>query len=114
MALPAAKYFEAVARQTPEKAYKYHDYVFENQDKLNAGGEKFLQEAAKKAGADMNKIKKDVASDDIMKNINADKAEANKFEFFGTPGFLVNGVSIKGAYPAAEFEKIIDRLGKGG
>jgi protein-disulfide isomerase len=35
--------------------------------------------------------------------------EANKFGFQGTPGYLINGVSIKGAYPVAEFKKIIDR-----
>jgi predicted DsbA family dithiol-disulfide isomerase len=28
----------------------------------------------------------------------------------GTPVFLVNGVAIKGAYPAEYFAKVIDRL----
>jgi protein-disulfide isomerase len=35
--------------------------------------------------------------------------EARKFGFNGTPGYLVNGVSIRGAYPAEEFSKIIDK-----
>jgi protein-disulfide isomerase len=27
----------------------------------------------------------------------------------GTPGFFVNGVAVKGAYPASHFKGIIDR-----
>ena len=49
----------------------------------------------------------------IDKIIGADMAEAQKFGFNGTPGYLINGVSLKGAYPASEFKKIIDKhLGK--
>jgi hypothetical protein len=35
--------------------------------------------------------------------------EAKKFSFSGTPGFLVNGVFLKGAYPFSEFKTIIDK-----
>ena len=35
--------------------------------------------------------------------------EAAAFGFTGTPGFLINGVSLKGAYPAAAFKEVIDR-----
>lgn len=108
-AMPAAKYFEAIGMQSPEKAFKFHDMVFEKQDRLGSEKEKFLDEVAKQVGADMKKLKKDIDSPAVMAVINADKAEANKFEFFGTPGYLVNGVSIKGAYPLPEFEKIINR-----
>lgn len=111
-ALPAAKYFEAVAQQGTDKAEKFHDLVFEKQDKLKSDGEKFLLDAAKKVGADIAKVKKAVGDAKTMARITADKEEAQKFEFFGTPGFLINGVSIKGAYPADEFYKIIDRLEK--
>jgi protein-disulfide isomerase len=108
-ALPAARYFEAIARQSAEKAYKFHDYVFSNQGELNARGEEFLKEAAKKAGADMAKLKKDLTDPKLMDRINKDTAEAQKFGFTGTPGFIVNGVSLRGAYPFSEFKSIIDR-----
>lgn len=108
-AMPAAKYFEAVARQGADKAYKYHDYVFSNQGELNARGEDFMKEAAKKAGADMTKLKKDLADPTLMDRINKDTSEAQKFGFSGTPGFVINGVSLRGAYPFAEFKSIIDR-----
>ena len=112
-AMPAAKYFEAVAKQSPEKAEKFHDTIFENQGELRAKGEEFLKTTAKKLGVDMKKLEKDVKDESIMKSIAADMEEAKKFNFSGTPGFLINGVSLRGAYPFPEFKAIIDRhLGK--
>ncbi len=109
MAMPAAKYFEALARQSSEMAYKFHDMVFENQGQLKEKKEKFLEDIAKKVGADMKKLKTDLADESIMTRINADMAEAQKFGISGTPGFIINGVSLKGAYPFPEFKAIIDR-----
>ncbi len=109
MAMPAAKYFEAIARQGADKAYKFHDYVFENQGELNAKKDGFLKEAAKKVGADMKKLEKDLNDPSLMDRINKDTAEAQKFGISGTPGFVINGVSLKGAYPFPEFKNIIDR-----
>lgn len=109
MAMPSAKYFEAIARQDPEKAYKFHDYVFSNQGDLNAKKEAFLKEAAKKAGADMKKLEKDLADASLTERITKDTEEAQKFGISGTPGFVINGVSLKGAYPFSEFKNIIDK-----
>lgn len=109
MAEPAAKYFEAVALQSEEKAEKFHDLVFEGQSELKSQKEKFLDSLVKKVGADLNKVKKDLESEKVKKRVEADLAEAREFEFTGTPGFLINGVSLKGAYPFSEFKKIIDR-----
>ena len=108
-ARPAAEYYEAIAIQSPEKAYKFHDEVFENQDKLKAEGEKFLESAAKKIGADMKKLKADLKGEEVRKRIETDTAEARKFEIQGTPGYLINGVSLRGAYPFEEFKAIIER-----
>jgi protein-disulfide isomerase len=109
LAMPSAKYFEAIARQSAEKAYKFHDMVFENQGELNAKKEAFLKETAKKAGADMKKLEKDLNDPTLMDRITKDTAEAQKFGISGTPGFVINGVSLKGAYPFPEFKNIIDR-----
>ena len=35
--------------------------------------------------------------------------EGEAFGFTGTPGFLVNGVSLQGAYPLEAFVRLIDR-----
>ncbi len=109
MAMPAAKYFEAIAMQDHSKAEKFHDMIFQNQPKLNQDGEKFLKDAAKKVGANLAKVEKDINGEGVTARIAADMEEAKKFEFSGTPGFLINGVSLKGAYPFPEFKKIIDR-----
>ncbi len=109
MAMPAAKRFVAISLQSAEKAYKYHDEVFAHQDQVGTGGEKFLDGVAAKVGVNMAKYKKDIESDEVKKRIAADTAEAQKFEFSGTPGFLVAGVSLKGAYPIDSFSTIIDR-----
>lgn len=108
-ALPAAKYFEAVAKQGDAKAEKFHDIVFENQNDLRAKGEAFLRDAAKKAGADLKKLEADLKTDAITKRIDADMEEAKKYNFSGTPGFLINGVSLRGAYPFPAFKEIIDK-----
>lgn len=108
-ALPASKYFEAIARQSSDKAYAFHDMIFQSQDKLKSQGEAFLKESAKKVGADMKKLSKDLEDPALMERINADIAEAQKFGISGTPGFAINGVTLKGAYPFPEFKKIIDR-----
>lgn len=108
-ALPAAKYFEAVALQSTDLAYKFHNMVFENQDKLKSEGEKFLESAVKKVGADLGKVKKALDGEKVAARLKADKEEATKFDISGTPGFIVNGVAIRGAYPASEFEAIIEK-----
>ena len=109
MAMPAAQYHEAVMLQGADKGKKFHSYVFENQQNLGTKKEKFLEEAVKKAGADLAQAKKDMNSDAVKKLIAEDMEEAKKYGFNGTPGYLINGVSIRGAYPIEEFSKIIDQ-----
>lgn len=109
MAQPAAEYFEAIAIQDPKKAYQFHDEVFKNQEQLKTGGEGFLAELAKKVGADVAKVKKDLKSEKVQKRIEEDKNEASEFGISGTPGFIIAGVTLKGAYPVESFVEIIDR-----
>ncbi|UYL09017.1 thioredoxin domain-containing protein [Bdellovibrio sp. SKB1291214] len=109
MAMPAARYFEAIAMQDHAKAEKFYNMVFENQGELRTKKEGFLKDTAKKVGADMKRVEADLKSEKITKQIEADMEEAKKFNFSGTPGFLINGVSLRGAYPFPEFKDIIDR-----
>ncbi len=109
MAEPSARYFEAIVLQDTEKAQKFHDAVFENQNALKSDKEAFLKRTAKTVGANMVRLKQDLNSDLVKERIRADMQEASKFGFTGTPGFLINGVALKGAQPYSEFKKIIDR-----
>ncbi len=112
-AMIASQYYEAIALQDIKKAGEFKHAVFQSQPGL-ADGEKFLKATAKKVGADLARVAKDITSDEVKKRIAADQAEAEKFEFSGTPGYLINGVSLRGAYPIDEFKKIIDKHLAGG
>lgn len=109
LAMPAAKRYEAVRMQGADKAAIFYSEVFENQQKLNAEKEKFLDAAVKKSGANVGKVKKDMDSAAVKAVIEKDMEEAATYGIQGTPGFIVNGVTIRGAYPAEHFKMIIDR-----
>ena len=106
---PAARYYEAIGMQSHEKAHKFHDYLYENQRALHDKGIAFLDAAVKKMGADLGKVKKDMKSDKVNKIMEADYEEAKKYEMSGTPGFIVGGVTVRGAFPLEHFSMIIDR-----
>jgi protein-disulfide isomerase len=107
-ALPAAKWYEAVAIQSPEKSWIFHDTMFKNQSSLS---EDFYRKTVKSLGLDVEKAAKDAQSQSVADKIEADTKEAKEFGFTGTPGFLINGIPLRGAYPPEEFDKIIKRLG---
>jgi len=108
-AMPASQYYEALRLQSEDLAAKFHDEVYENQGKLRSG-ESFLKATAKKVGADMKKLAKDKDSQKVKDRIEADLAEAKKFGFNGTPGFLLNGIPVRGAYPTEHFDGLIKQL----
>jgi protein-disulfide isomerase len=112
-AMPASQYYEAIRLQSPEKAWEFHDAIYKNQRALQ-NGEKFLEAEAKKLKVDMAKLKNDIKSEAVQKRIDADMAEAAKFGFQGTPGFILNGIPVKGAYPTSHFEGLIEELKKRG
>jgi protein-disulfide isomerase len=112
-AMISAQYFEAIRIQDSAKAFAFHDEVFKNQAKLK-DGVAFLDSAAKKVGANIVKLKKDLNSDAVKNRIAADVEEAGKFGMQGTPGFLLNGVPVRGAYPPEYFVSLIDELQKRG
>lgn len=112
-AMPASQYYEAIRLQDEEKAWKFHDKIYENQRKLQ-NGESFLKSLAKELGVDMKRLAKDIKSEKVQERIDADMAEAAKFGFQGTPGFLLNGIPVKGAYPTSHFDGLIKELEKRG
>lgn len=112
-AMPAAQYYEAIAMQSKDKAGKFHDELFENFSKIKSG-EKFFKSVAKKLKVDMKKLAKDLDSEFVKARIKEDMDEAKKYGFQGTPGFLFNGIPVKGAYPASHFEKLVTELTKRG
>ncbi|OUR98646.1 thiol:disulfide interchange protein [Halobacteriovorax marinus] len=108
-ALPAAHYYEAIRLQNEKKAFDFHDALFANQRQI-AKGAPFFKKTAKKLGVNMKKLAKDVKSKFVIDRVAADMKEAAKFGFQGTPGFLLNGIPVRGAYPVDHFIKIIGKL----
>lgn len=106
----ASQYYEAIRLQDEEKAFEFHDEIFKQQKKLSSNGENFLKALAKEVGADMNKLEEDVNSEFVNNRIDEDIAEAQEFGIQGTPGFVINGVPVKGAYPASHFVDIVEEL----
>lgn len=106
-AMPAAQWLEAVAIQSAEKAWQFLDILFANQDKL---GTDFFKTTAGNLGIDVAKCETDAASQAVKNRISADIEEATKYGFNGTPGFLLNGIPVRGAYPVEYFDEIIKKL----
>ncbi len=107
-AMIAAQYFEAALLQDKKKAFDYHFKIFESQRTLQKGGEKFLKKLAKKLGFDSDRLTRDANSGEVLLKIKSHVDEATKFDITGTPGFLINGIPIKGAYPIEYFDHVIN------
>jgi protein-disulfide isomerase len=103
MAYSSALYFEAIRLQDQKKALKFHDTLFENQQKLS---EDYLKKTASEVGADMTRLAKDIKSRAVSKVVREDMAEFQKFGFTGTPVIIVNGVALEGAQPLEELERV--------
>jgi protein-disulfide isomerase len=109
---------EAAHRQG--KFWEMHDLIFEKQQEImgpqaTVKPEDRYVEFAQQLGLDVEKFKKDVASEEVKKKVNADAAEAAKLGVTGTPGFFINGRFLNGAQPFEGFKTLIDEeLAKAG
>jgi protein-disulfide isomerase len=108
-AMDGALMFEAVARQDPSAAYKLYDDLYEHQERFDSEGQHYLEQAIARLGVDVPRALRDQRGDALRAVVAADMAEGKKFGFTGTPGLLVNGVALQGAYPAPALEQLIDR-----
>lgn len=106
----AALLYEALAKQDPKLAFAFHDAVFEAQDQISQAGEPGLFALAIKLGANVGKLKRDLKDPALPARIDADVAEARAFGIEGTPTFLVNGVSVRGAVPVSDFESVLRKV----
>jgi protein-disulfide isomerase len=99
------------AAQQQGKFWEYHDVLFNNQDKLGAD---YYLATARELKLDEAKFKADMNSEAAAKQVKEDNELGAKNGIQGTPGFFVNGVAVKGAYPPAHFKQLVDRwLNKG-
>lgn len=107
MADPSARYFEAIAKQSHEKAWAFHDRLYEAPDRLKQG-EAGMDSVVASLGLDAERLRKDLAGEDITAQVQRDRDEAVNFGFQATPAFLINRVSLRGAYSMEEFVQVIE------
>ncbi len=102
----AALAMEAYAEGGNEKFWEIHDTLFQNQKALDRPQ---LEEYAKQAGLDMDKVAKALDQGTQSKTIAADQALAAQIGARGTPYFFVNGRQLRGAMPFNAFKTVIDQ-----
>lgn len=107
MAEPAARYFEAIALQSEEEAWRFHDRVFERHQDLGKGIDT-LKEIVGTLAVDRDRLEQDLRGEIVEKRLAADRAESQRFGFNGTPAFVINGLSMVGSQPKQDFERIIN------
>jgi protein-disulfide isomerase len=94
----------ALAVKMQGKYWEFYRAMFENQGQAN---EATALRIAEKVGVDMAKLKKDMASPEIKKEIEGTRALAQKLGIQGTPHFMIGDRVIPGAP-----ENLLDRMTK--
>ncbi len=99
--------FEVLGRQDMKKAWDFHEFLFENRDKLHRDGMKGLDELMRKFGLDPVAMEKEIAKPEIQATVKTDMEEVRKMGVNGAPVLVINGVMVNGALPLDTLEQII-------
>ena len=92
-----------------ETYFAYHDKVFSTTTGNGRGLQvEQLYDMAEELGLDRNRFVECVESGKYDDEITKDIADGMRAGVQGTPAFLVNGLSVSGAQPFANFEQIIE------
>jgi protein-disulfide isomerase len=94
----------ALAVKMQGKYWEFYRAMFESQGQAN---EATALRIAEKVGVDMAKLKKDMASPEVKKEIEDTRALAQKLGIQGTPHFMIGDRVIPGAP-----ENLLDRMTK--
>ena len=89
--LEAAKWSKAAHKQG--KFFEYHLALMQNN---GDSSEQNFMEIGKTLGLDVEKLKADAGSADVMKSIDRSRELASELAFNGTPGFIINGKPYRG------------------
>ncbi len=109
--MEAAKYALAARRQGMDKYWKFHAEMLKHKGRVDGAVALAL---AKRAGLDVEKLKKDAESKEIADTINANMAMADALNINGTPAFVIGDQIVPGALGYATLNKIIDQVRKNG
>ncbi len=104
----AARYYEAVALESIEKAAALARSMYTEAEAVREGGAG-IERLVAMVGAKPELARSRLNDERITGRITQDAEEAARFKISGTPAFLINGVRLVGARRSTEFERIIDR-----
>jgi protein-disulfide isomerase len=96
----------ALAADKQGKFWEMHDLIFGRQHTMKRND---LLAMAKEIGLDMDRFTKDLESEQVRAQIEAEQAEGKRRGVTGTPTFYVDGSPIEGAASLAQFEARIDQ-----
>jgi len=87
------------------KFWEMHDWLFANKDKI---ARDTLVTEATALGMNAEAFAACLDGNTFGAQVDEDMSEARSFGITGTPGFLINGIAIRGAMPFEEFTRTID------
>jgi protein-disulfide isomerase len=104
----ASEYFIAASLQNDHAPWILYKTFFAEPDKLTTDTQSFLNKAAEQAGLDMKKLATALKTKQISSIIEEDQADAKRLNVEGTPYFLVNNLTIRGAVSYELFNAAVD------
>lgn len=88
-----------------DKFWEYHEYLYENNDKL---GVQYLKEYARLLGLDTEQFNTCLETQKYKNEVEKDIQTAKLVGVIGTPTFFINGIKVIGAQPEETFIRIIN------
>jgi len=100
----------ALAAKAQGKYLEVHNALMGHRGQLD---DDTILRLAKSAGADMDKLKKDMDSPEVMKVIAANQQLAEQLGIRGTPAFIIGEALVPGAIKLDEMKRLVDSVRKG-
>jgi protein-disulfide isomerase len=111
-AMPAARYFEALYKSTPARAWEFYNLAFDDQKTLKDGeaGVRVIIDKLKLNQKEMQQLAERLADPLIDVRIHKDIIEADAMEVDEVPFILVNGHKIDTYNSVDEINRVINAL----
>ena len=96
----------SLAADRQERFWEMHDKIFATSRDLSRTT---LIEHARDLDLDVAQFTRDLDSEELIAQLNAEVAKANRLGVTGTPTFFINGRIVSGAQPYENFTALIER-----
>lgn len=100
----------ALAAKAQGKYLEVHNALMGHRGQLD---DDTIYRLAKSAGADVEKLKKDMDSPEVMKVIATNQQLAEQLGIRGTPGFVIGDALVPGAIKLEEMKRLVEAARKG-